>query len=175
MARIAEHAFHAAAGPLEDPIYADPDFASDFFATVRVSMEGLVGDAGYGALLGAFGPALLDPTGSRPPARQADGMGTATMIRHPRDLRAIPNNAILQQLGWMANTLQGLGVAAARHPETFPDLRAAAAGSAARSTSPGMRWRIPISTCCAPWWARSIRAPGSIAPPTPSGPAGGRR
>jgi phosphoenolpyruvate carboxylase len=38
-------------------------------------------------------------------------------------LRAIPNNAILQQLGWCANTLQGLGAAAARHPETFPDLR----------------------------------------------------
>lgn len=122
VARIAEHAFHAAAGPLEDPIYADSDFAADFFATVRVSMEGLVGDAGYGALLGAFGPALLDPTGSRPPARQADGMGTATMIRHPRDLRAIPNNAILQQLGWMANTLQGLGIAAGRHPETFPEM-----------------------------------------------------
>ena len=123
VARIAEHAFHAAAGPIEDPIYSDPDFASDFFAAVRVGMEGLVGDAGYGALLGAFGPALLDPTGSRPPARQSDGMGTATMIRHPRDLRAIPNNAILQQLGWMANTLQGLGVAAGRHPETFPEMR----------------------------------------------------
>ena len=123
VARIAEHAFHPAAGPIEDPVYADPDFASDFFATVRAGMEGLVGDAGYAALLGAFGPALLDPTGSRPPARQSDGMGTATLIRHPRDLRAIPNNAILQQLGWMANTLQGLGAAAARHPEVFPEMR----------------------------------------------------
>ena len=123
VARIAEHAFHPAAGPIEDPVYADPDFAADFFATVRAGMEELVGDAGYGALLGAYGPALLDPTGSRPPARQADGMGTATRVRHPRELRAIPNNAILQQLGWMANTLQGLGVAASRHPETFPEMR----------------------------------------------------
>jgi len=123
VARIAEHAFHPAAGPIEDPVYADPDFASDFFATVRAGMEELVGDAGYGALLGAYGPSLLDPTGSRPPARQADGMGAATRVRHPRELRAIPNNAILQQLGWMANTLQGLGVAAARHPETFPEMR----------------------------------------------------
>jgi phosphoenolpyruvate carboxylase len=123
VARIAEHAFHPAAGPIEDPVYADPDFAADFFATVRAGMEGLVADAGYGALLGAFGPALLDATGSRLPARQADGMGTTTRIRHPRDLRAIPNNAILQQLGWMANTLQGLGVAAARHPESFPEMR----------------------------------------------------
>ncbi len=122
--RIAEQTYHPAAGPIEDPVYADPDFSADFFATVRAAMEGLVEDAGYGALLGAFGPALLDPTGSRPAARQSDGVAGAARIRHPRELRAIPNNAILQQLGWCANTLQGLGAAAARHPETFADMRA---------------------------------------------------
>ncbi len=122
VARIAEHAFHPAAGPIEDPIYADPDFAADFFATVRAEMEGLVEDAGYVALLGAFGPALIDRTGSRPAARQSDGMGVAT-VRRVSDLRAIPNNAILQQVGWCANTLQGIGTAAARHPEGFSDLR----------------------------------------------------
>ena len=122
VARIAEQTYHPAAGPIEDPVYADPDFAADFFATVRTNMEALVEDTGYGALLGAFGPALLDPTGSRPSARQSDGMGAAR-VRHPRDLRAIPNNAILQQLGWCANTLHGLGAAASRHPETFTDMR----------------------------------------------------
>jgi phosphoenolpyruvate carboxylase len=121
--RIAEQTYHPAAGPIEDPVYADPDFAADFFATIRAAMEGLVEDEGYGALLGAFGPALFDRTGSRPAARQSDGMASAARIRHPRELRAIPNNAILQQLGWCANTLQGLGAAAARHPETFPELR----------------------------------------------------
>ena len=121
--RIAEQTYHPAAGPIEDPVYADPDFAADFFATIRTAMGGLVEDAGYAALLGAFGPALLDRTGSRPAARQSDGMGGATRIRHPRELRAIPNNAILQQLGWCANTLQGIGAAAARHPETFNELR----------------------------------------------------
>ena len=123
VARIAEHAFHPAAGPIEDPIYADPDFAADFFATIRVEMEALVEDAGYTALLGAFGPALIDRTGSRPAARQSDGMGAAT-VRRVSDLRAIPNNAILQQIGWCANTLQGIGTAAARHPEVFTDLHA---------------------------------------------------
>ena len=121
--RIAEQTYHPAAGPIEDPVYADPDFAADFFATIRSNMEGLVEDAGYAALLGAFGPSLLDKTGSRPSARQSDGMGGATRIRHPSELRAIPNNAILQQIGWCANTLQGIGAAAARHPETFTDLR----------------------------------------------------
>ena len=121
--RIAEQTYHPAAGPIEDPVYAAPDFSADFFATVRAGMEGLVEDAGYGAILGAFGPALLDPTGSRPSARQSDGMASTARIRHPRELRAIPNNAILQQLGWCANTLQGLGAAAARHPETFKEMQ----------------------------------------------------
>jgi phosphoenolpyruvate carboxylase len=49
-------------------------------------------------------------------------MGGPATISHPRELRAIPNNAILQQLGWCANTLQGLGAAAARHPETFLEM-----------------------------------------------------
>ena len=121
--RIAEQTYHPDAGPIEDPVYAAPDFSADFFATVRAGMEALVEDTGYGALLGAFGPALLDRTGSRPSARQSDGMASAARIRHPRELRAIPNNAILQQLGWCANTLQGLGAAAARHPETFADMK----------------------------------------------------
>jgi phosphoenolpyruvate carboxylase len=123
VARIAGQTYHPAAGPIEDPVYAEPDFAADFFATIRAGMEGLVEDAGYAALLGAFGPALLDGTGSRPSARQSDGMGGAVRITHPSQLRAIPNNAILQQLGWCANTLQGLGAAASRHPEKFSELR----------------------------------------------------
>jgi phosphoenolpyruvate carboxylase len=120
---IAQQTYHPAAGPIEDPVYANPDFAADFFATVRAGMEGLVEDQGYAALLGAFGPALVDKTGSRPQAREADGMLRTARIRHPRELRAIPNNAILQQLGWCANTLQGLGAAASRHPELFIDMR----------------------------------------------------
>lgn len=124
VARIAEHAFHPVAGPMDDPIYADPDFAADFFATVRTSMQALVEDPGYTALLGAFGPALIDRTGSRPAARQTDGMAAGVTIRHPRELRAIPNNAILHQLGWCANTLQGIGAGAARHPELFGAMRA---------------------------------------------------
>ncbi|WP_020179691.1 phosphoenolpyruvate carboxylase [Methylopila sp. M107] len=129
VARIAEHVFDEDARPdarrlPPDPVYADPDFAADFFGAVRASMEDLVEDPGYAALLGAFGPALLDPTGSRPSARQVDGMGGPAVIRHPRELRAIPNNAILQQLGWMANTIHGLGRALERHPQAFPELMA---------------------------------------------------
>ncbi len=117
---IAEHAF-ATVRQAGDPIYDEPDFSADFFAAIGVGMTELVEDPGYAGLLGAFGPALIDHTGSRPSARQTDGAGGPVRIRHPRELRAIPNNAILQQLGWCANTLQGLGLAAARHPETFEE------------------------------------------------------
>jgi phosphoenolpyruvate carboxylase len=122
VSRIAEHAFALIPRPGADPVYWDTDFAADFFGVIGQNMRELVDDPGYAALLGAFGPALLDKTGSRPAARQTDGMGGPAVIRHPRELRAIPNNAILQQLGWCANTLHGLGAAALRHPEAFVDL-----------------------------------------------------
>ncbi|PYD77025.1 phosphoenolpyruvate carboxylase [Novacetimonas pomaceti] len=115
---IAEHAF-APTSIDEDPVYDEPDFSADFFSTIARGMTGLVEDPGYAALLGAFGPSLIDKTGSRPSARQSDAAAITTRIRHPSQLRAIPNNAILQQLAWCANTLQGLGTAATRHPDTF--------------------------------------------------------
>ncbi|MFW7268914.1 phosphoenolpyruvate carboxylase [Gluconacetobacter sp. Hr-1-5] len=117
---IAEHAF--AHPPRDrDPVYDEPDFSADFFSTIGAGMATLVEDPGYAALLGAFGPSLIDKTGSRPSARQSDAGAATTRISHPSQLRAIPNNAILQQLGWCANTIQGLGTASARHPETFEE------------------------------------------------------
>ena len=123
VARIAEHAF-GDDGAMPDPIYAEADFGADFFATIRREIAELVEDPGYAALLGAFGPGLLDRTGSRPAARQADGAGGPARITHPSQLRAIPNTAILHQLGWLANSVHGLGAAAAGHPDMFADLRA---------------------------------------------------
>ncbi len=123
VARIAEHAF-APPAEAEDPIYTEADWGADFFATIRREMATLVEDPGYAALLGAFGPGLLDKTGSRPAARQADGGGGPVRITHPSQLRAIPNNAILHQMGFLANTLHGIGTAAAANPEVFADLAA---------------------------------------------------
>jgi len=126
IARIAEAAF-APIPPAPDPIYAEADFAADFFARINLSMARLVEDRGYAAILGAFGPALLDRTGSRPSVRQSDGMGGPAMISHPRELRAIPNNAVLQQLGFYANVVHGLGAAAAEAPDQFAELRSRSA------------------------------------------------
>lgn len=122
IARIAEAAF-AVPPPAPDPIYAEADYAADFFTRINQSMARLVEDRGYAAILGAFGPALLDKTGSRPSVRQSDGMGGPAMISHPRELRAIPNNAVLQQLGYYANVIHGLGAATAEAPDQFAELR----------------------------------------------------
>ncbi|MCL1515086.1 phosphoenolpyruvate carboxylase [Parasaccharibacter sp. TMW2.1890] len=111
-----------AADKLNDPLFSKPDFAMDFFSTIALKMGDLVNDPGYTALLSAFGPALVDKTGSRPSARQSD-TARVTRITHPSQIRAIPNNAILQQLGWWANVLHGLGSAARRHTEQFERLR----------------------------------------------------
>ncbi|GJE60245.1 phosphoenolpyruvate carboxylase [Methylobacterium trifolii] len=106
----------------DDPVYAETDFALEFFTVVRQDMEALVDDPGYAALLGTFGPNLIDRTGSRPVARQSDSGGPA-LITHPRQMRAIPNNAILQQLGYLANSVHGIGRAAGRAPDLFRDMR----------------------------------------------------
>ncbi|UYH51721.1 phosphoenolpyruvate carboxylase [Candidatus Kirkpatrickella diaphorinae] len=118
---IAEHLSRETQTASSDPIYANPEFSFDFFSTIALDMATLVEDPGYAGMLGAFGPALIDKSGSRPSARQADG-ANVTRITHVNQLRAIPNNAILEQLGWWANVLQGLGSAAARHADSFERL-----------------------------------------------------
>jgi len=121
VARIAEHAFAPLPEGAPDPVYAEGGFASDLFAGARAAFTALVEDPGYATLLGAFGTALLDRTGSRPANRQSDA-GGAALIRHPRELRAIPNNAVLQQLGFPANLMHGLGQGALHETEALSDL-----------------------------------------------------
>ncbi len=126
VARIAEHAFAPLPeAPEADPIYAETDYSAEFFATIGQEMTALLDDPGYAALLGVFGPNLLDRAGSRPAVRADENKASGPrLIAHPRELRAIPNNAILQQLGWLANTVHGLGRAASHAPDTFLQLRA---------------------------------------------------
>jgi phosphoenolpyruvate carboxylase len=178
VARIAEHAFAApgaAPDATPDPIYMEADFGADFFATVRREMAALVEDPGYAALLGAFGPGLLDRTGSRPAARQSDGVGGPARITHPSQLRAIPNNAILHQLG-LAGEHAARAWAPRRPPIRMPSRISVRAARALPVPWPWRRARprAATSACCAPAWTRSTPAPGSTAPAPPSGLGGGR-
>ena len=107
----------------DDPIYDDPDFASEFFATLEQDFASLVADPDYAALVGVFSTHLLPKTGSRPVQRQTGDGGRPRTLASVSELRAIPNNGVLQQLGYLANSLFGLGRAAGKDQGTFARMR----------------------------------------------------
>ncbi len=103
-----------------DLFYAERDFSWDLYRTIQNAQEKLYDDPDYVAILGGFGQNLLIPTGSRAVKRAKSGSG-ADMF-DPRQLRAIPHNAILQQFGCPANLFYGVGRAADIDPEKFESL-----------------------------------------------------
>jgi phosphoenolpyruvate carboxylase len=104
-----------------DPFYEDYDYVTEFFITVRQFNERVMGDPAYAALLDLFGVNMLYPAGSRALKREHE-TAQRTDLAHPSQLRAIPHNSILQQLGLLANTLGGVGQAVAKDPERFQRL-----------------------------------------------------
>ncbi len=117
--QILSFAFDVSDEASNDPIYAAPDYVAEFFATVQQDFTDLVNDPDYAALLSLFGSNLLYRTGSRPVAREAEEWKRQIKVEHPAQIRAITNNAILQQLGFMAITLYGAGRAVSKDPEMF--------------------------------------------------------
>ncbi|KAB2943873.1 MAG: phosphoenolpyruvate carboxylase [Hyphomicrobium sp.] len=105
----------------EDPFYEDTDLRLDFIARLRTYQEHLFAHPGYRAVLGAFGANILFKTGSRPVKRQMDATGAVDRSAVSR-MRAIPNNAILQQFGYVANVVAGLGAAVGSERERFIEL-----------------------------------------------------
>jgi phosphoenolpyruvate carboxylase len=106
-------------GEGEDPFYTDVNLSLDFQLRLRDYQQRLFAHPGYRALLGAIGTNLLFKTGSRPVKRQGDH---ASGRGDPARMRAIPNNAILQQFGYVANVVAGLGAAVGSERERFVDL-----------------------------------------------------
>ena len=106
-------------GPGEDPFYRDMNLALDFQLRLRSYQQELFAHPGYRALLGAFGANLLFKTGSRPVKRQGQHHSDRG---DPARMRAIPNNAILQQFGYVANVVAGLGAAVGSERDRFIDM-----------------------------------------------------
>jgi len=104
----------------DDMFYTENDFTWDIFRTLTSEQESLYADPNYVNVLGGFGQNLLIPTGSRA-AKRAKKQSGADMF-DPRQLRAIPHNAILQQFGCPANIFYGLGRAAMIDTEKFSSL-----------------------------------------------------
>ncbi len=106
-------------GEGEDPFYTDTNLALDFQIRLRDYQQELFAHPGYRALLGAFGANLLFKTGSRPVKRQGDHHSDRG---DPARMRAIPNNAILQQFGYVANVVAGLGAAVGSERDRFVEM-----------------------------------------------------
>ncbi|MCB1970932.1 MAG: phosphoenolpyruvate carboxylase [Geminicoccaceae bacterium] len=118
LTRILEHCFgDCDEGP--DPFYDLTHRTEEFFAAIKQYNSQVIDDPCYAAFLGAYGVNMLYPTGSRALKRQHDrGVGAAD-LEHPSQLRAIPHNSILQQLGILANTIGGVGQAVDKDPDWF--------------------------------------------------------
>jgi phosphoenolpyruvate carboxylase len=109
--RILENVLETPQASEGDPFYEDTDYVTEFFSTIKGFNTQVMDDANYAALLGAFGTNMLYPSGSRSIVRQSEVNASRDHPSHPSEMRAIPHNSILQQLGMLANTLGGVGQA----------------------------------------------------------------
>jgi phosphoenolpyruvate carboxylase len=124
LVRIAEH--ETAPLPEEsDPFYKQTDLSLDFYRGIRGVQRAFLGSRTYARSITAFGLGLLVETGSRKSRRQSDIASDRTMSL--RQIRAIPHNAVLQQLGYPVNLIAGVGTAAIEDLEGVAELIAASA------------------------------------------------
>jgi phosphoenolpyruvate carboxylase len=93
-----------------DPFYQRTDISLDFYRAIKDHQRHHLESRTYARAITAFGLGLLNPTGSRVSRRQSDINADREMSL--RQIRAIPHNAILQQLGYPVNVLAGVGSAA---------------------------------------------------------------
>ena len=126
VARILEMADHEVAPALDDPFYRRTDLSLDFYRAVRTQQATMRESRTYARAVTAFGLGLLQSTGSRVARRQGDLSRDRDL--NLRQIRAIPHNAILQQLGYPVNVIAGIGSAADGRAEEIAHLL----GSSAR-------------------------------------------
>jgi len=94
----------------DDPLYHRTDLSLDFYRAIRTHQRQHLHSQTYSRAVTAFGLGLLNSTGSRVSRRQSDLNADRDM--NLRQIRAIPHNSILQQLGFPVNVIAGIGSAA---------------------------------------------------------------
>ncbi len=100
-----------------DQFYLDINYSWDFYRALKSWQEALYEDADYGEVLGPGPQNFLFKTGSRELKRHSP----SEKISGPRSMRAIPHNAILQQLAIPANVAGGLGTAIGCEGDRFAE------------------------------------------------------
>lgn len=110
------------AEPAADDFYTRTDLSLDYYRMIRQQQRRLFETRPYARAITAFGLGLIPVTGSRRLKRQSDiGSDREASLR---TIRAIPHNAVLQQLGYPANVLAGVGTAAGEAREALAALLA---------------------------------------------------
>ncbi|HAW36329.1 MAG TPA: phosphoenolpyruvate carboxylase, partial [Erythrobacter sp.] len=89
--------------------YRRTDLSLDFYRAIKDHQRDHLESRTYSRAITAFGLGLLNQTGSRKSRRQSDLSADREMSL--RQIRAIPHNAILQQLGYPVNIIAGVGSA----------------------------------------------------------------
>ena len=118
IARILDFCFNNNDLETNDSLYNSADFGIEFVNTIKQFNTEIMDDPNYAALLNVFSVNLTHSTGSRAVKRFVDG-SSKTLVYHPSQTRAIPQNNILQQLGMLANSLGGVGKFLRKNPEQF--------------------------------------------------------
>lgn len=103
-----------------DPFYRRTDLSLDFYRAIKEHQHDHLESRTYSRAITSFGLGLLNQTGSRKSRRQSDLNAEREMSL--RQIRAIPHNAILQQLGYPVNIISGIGSAAAGNYEDIATL-----------------------------------------------------
>ena len=103
-----------------DPFYRRTDLSLDFYRAIRRIQQDYLHSRTYARAITAFGLGLLNDTGSRKSRRQSDLAADREMSL--RQIRAIPHNAVLQQLGYPVNVIAGFGSAAEGNYEALAAL-----------------------------------------------------
>ncbi len=103
-----------------DPFYRRTDLSLDFYRAIRRFQQAQLISQTYARAVTAFGLGLLNDTGSRKSRRQSDLAADRQMSL--RQIRAIPHNAVLQQLGYPVNVIAGFGTAAEGNYEELAGL-----------------------------------------------------
>lgn len=121
-ARIIENVLETPKAAAGDPFYSASDYVTEFFNTIKQFNTRVMSDENYAALLSAWGTNMMYPSGSRSLVREGEAQAPVSVHAHPSQIRAIPHNGILQQLGMLANTLGGVGEAIRKDEGRFRQL-----------------------------------------------------
>jgi phosphoenolpyruvate carboxylase len=104
----------------DDPFYSRTDVSLDFYRGIRRVQREHLASRTYARAITAFGLGTLNETGSRKSRRQSDLAADREMSL--RQIRAIPHNAVLQQLGYPVNVIAGVGTAAGEDVEGVAEM-----------------------------------------------------